>query len=249
MVNESALFRRGEARREPPGGGLDGEAAPAGVPGEDRALLCVRCALLRVQVGGHRHRGDVRGGALRGGPELGDVLDGRGVRRLHPTEERPEVLFDDRFEGEAVPAEEVVEVVHVHATGEPSADDGDDGVEELGGGGHGVVSAANAGDGERGRQGPTSEARVMSPQTTRSRVSQFGRRECGETGHGRSDQEASGSASTRTERGGRTYSTTRAGGSEASSQGATKRGREGGATAACCWVSRVTRRPAWWANA
>jgi len=88
----------------------------------------------------------VHRGALRGGPELGDVLDRERVvvRCVHPAQERPEVLLDDGFEHRAVPAEEVGEVVHVHAAREPRADDEDDGVEDLGGGGHQEASAASA---------------------------------------------------------------------------------------------------------
>ena len=63
------------------------------------------------------------------------------VRGLHPGEDRAEVLLDHRFEREAVPGEEVVEVVHVHAAREPRADERDDGVEELGGGGHAGLAA------------------------------------------------------------------------------------------------------------
>lgn len=54
--------------------------------------------------------------------------------------------------------------------------------------------------------------------------------------------------STRAECAGRTYSTTRAGGSEASPRGKTKRERAAGAAAERIWVSRVTRAPTWWTN-
>jgi hypothetical protein len=180
-VNESALFRGREAGREAPGCGLDGEPAPPGVPGEDGALVRVRRALLRVELRGGGHRGDVRGGALGGGPELGDVLVHRAVRG-EAAEEGAEVLCDHGLEDGAVPLDEVVEVVDVHAPREAGADDGDDGGEELGGGGHREASVACAGDGMSAWQGPTTEASVTSADRSRRRASPGGSRECGATG-------------------------------------------------------------------
>ena len=92
--------------------------------GEYRGLISVRDALLRVQVRGRRHRGDVRGGALRCGPELGDVHVDGGVRGLLLAEHRPGVVFVHEIQHVAVAIYEIVEVIDVHAARQARADDG-----------------------------------------------------------------------------------------------------------------------------
>jgi len=131
-VNQASFLGNREACGEVVLDRVDGEAAPAGVPGEHAPVLGGHA--LGVGRGGHPHGGEVGLGAPAGGPLLGGeciLVHGRARRAGR------ERLVERSHQRQPVPGDEPVQVGGRHPGREVLAHHRQEAVEEGGaGGGH-----------------------------------------------------------------------------------------------------------------